>query len=139
MIKYVGIRILIDSASVNAVALNKQGHIAVIARIDNFVIALNYTGAVQEDSIVIPVISKCNYFGSPRDAYDKYLHMIGKLSLKDPMSKYFGAPNFSEHLINGSCPAEMFDDVRKLVAGLLENELAEFTAYVWAAQKPIRR
>ena len=39
---------------------------------------------------------------APPDArYEKWIHLIGKLSIKDITSKYFAKPIYSEHMKNG--------------------------------------
>lgn len=35
------------------------------------------------------------------DAYETFLHLLGKMCLKRPDSKHFGRPLMSEHCVNG--------------------------------------
>lgn len=52
---------------------------------------------------------------SSKDAYETYLHLIGKMCLKDEASKYFGTPIWDEHCKNG-VPGSLSQEAWELLA-----------------------
>lgn len=49
----------------------------------------------------VPLIKLAKVFSTPDEAYEEWLHVIGKLCKKKSTSKYFDNPNWDEHLVNG--------------------------------------
>lgn len=75
----------------NTVIMKKGPVRIIIALRDTKVIIINI------DKNCIPYV----FYGTNEDAYMKYLHLMGKMILKDPNSKYFGIPKYYESCKNG--------------------------------------
>ena len=60
---------------------------------------------VSRRTMIVNVTKRCVpyvYEGETvKHAYEKYLHLLGKMLLKYPDSKYFGNPKYEESGVNG--------------------------------------
>lgn len=45
------------------------------------------------------------------NAYEEFLRVLGKLTLKSPESKYYAYPIKEEHMVNGSCSSKHYDEI----------------------------
>ena len=61
-------------------------------------IVVSTTQKVSENIPFIPYVYSGN---TSTDTYETFLHLIGKMALKDSSSKYFSAPVWTEHCKNG--------------------------------------
>lgn len=79
----------------NTVEITNGVYRLIVHTEDQIVIAVAIDWELREGVLHVPYI----YYGE--NAYEKYLHFIGKMCLKDSDSKYFGNPVFGEHCKNG--------------------------------------
>jgi len=77
---------------------------------------------IKEQDVIITTINKVPHISyvfhgnTPNEAYQKYLHLIGKMTLKKEDSKYFGKPIIEEHCVNGypkDLPKEYWENLAK--------------------------
>lgn len=54
-----------------------------------------------------PFIKLAKVFNNPEQAYNEWLHVVGKMCKKECTSKYFDKPKISDHLNNGKFPDYM--------------------------------
>lgn len=64
-------------------------------------------------------VSYLRMFTDLSEAHDKWLHLIGKLAIKDIRSKYFDKPIYEEHLLNGN--DDSMDDQHRKAALFIAN------------------
>ncbi len=82
------------------------------------------TLAVLQDDIIVVTSPFISISGNPfialakqvdaSEAYEKYLHVLGKLVRKDGSSKYFGCPRIMEHLVNGDIDSSLYGKVGEI-------------------------
>lgn len=71
---------------------------ALVVTTGTFVFVVSRSTRVREQLHV----SYLRLYEDSEEAYQKWLHLIGKLSIKGWTSKYFNEPIYEEHLVNGN-------------------------------------
>lgn len=101
-------KVLVDDPNRTVVVMNLCGHLAVVSKYDEYCFVLNLSRITKGKRGTLPHVSKLDHFDMATKAYDKMLHIIGKLSLKKVTSKYFANPCEEEDMVNGNCPDDQF-------------------------------
>ena len=98
----VKIRKTIETGAVASVLIVNTG---------TFVYVVTHSTRVREQLHV----SYLQLYEDSEAAYQKWIHLIGKLSIKPLHSKYFDDPIYKEHLVNGN---EMSERDRRIAESL---------------------
>ncbi len=109
--------------TMNCMEITKGNHTNLVLQSHEFVVVMDRYESVGN----VPFIKLAKSFDNPSDAYDEWLHVIGKMCKKSATSKYFDKPKYEEHLRNGEFSDRETDTITNIAetARSLINEVNE--------------
>lgn len=108
---------IVSKMDKNCVVVSKGNFKVIVKRVDDYVFIVN----PHEKTAGEYFVPLCKKMKSEQDAYEKFLHIIGKLTLKGVDSKYFSKPRKEQHLTNGCLPKEYRELVKSMSVEAVNN------------------